>query len=179
MLTLGTDNMFRGKYLPGFFEQYAPLYRWLVQEHGQEKVWQVYDYFFGFVSKLQWGQWMVLDKVCPKVEMRQLFYWVMECIYQSDLCSQMRWEWAAPSGKPSGTVADELRIVVVEPPAELMKKWEPFLGQRRYLYIDWFGRLRRDPGCNADIKPEWLMLEVQSEWGSVGEQQNDGLTSDD
>lgn len=176
--------MLRGKYLPGFFEQYAPLYRWLVQEHGQEKVWQVYDYFFGFVSKLQWGQWMVLEKVCPKVEMRQLFYWVMECIYQSDLCSQMRWEWAdAPREKASETGAgepkQELRLVVVPPTPEQMKRWEPFLGQRRYLYIDWFGRLRRDPGCNADVKPEWLMLEEQSEWGSGGDVQDDGLTSDD
>lgn len=173
MRTLGPDNMFRGKYLPGFFEQYATLYRWLVQEHGQEKVWQVYDYFFGFVSKLQWGQWMVLEKVCPKVEMRQLFYWVMECIYQSDLCSQMRWKWEPVGDK------DELRIVVVSPTPEQLKKWRPFVGQNRYLYIDWFGRLRRDPGCNADIKPEWLMLEEQSEWGSGSDVPDDGLTSDD
>lgn len=169
MRYLGPENMFRGKCLPLFFEEYAALYRYFIEEYGSAKVYQVYDYFFGFVSKLQWGQWMVLEKVCPKVEMRQLFYWVMECIYQSDLCSQMRFE-------IRGT---ETCLVVVAPTESQQKRWQPFLGKYRYLYIDWFGRLRRYPGCNADIKPEWLMLEEQSEWGSGSEQQDNGNPPDD
>ena len=172
MTYLGPSRMFRGKYtLPVWLRKSAPLYRQLIEQHGREKVDAVYTFFFKFVSNMKWGQWMVLDKVCPKVEDRQLFYWVMEMIYQSDLCSQMRFEYRDIPDKPE---LREVRIVVVAPPDELKKKWEPFLGKDRYLYIDWYHRLCRDPDCDPDFKPEWLMLDAPaSEWGDGGNEQDD------
>lgn len=164
-LSIGT--MFAGKNLPLFLEETAPMFRSLVELHGREKVDKVYRYFFDFVSRMKWGQWMVLTKVCPDHDDRQLFYWVMELIYQSDLCSQMRWKWAPVGDK------DELRILVVPPTPEQIKRWAPFIGQDCYLYIDWYGRLLRDPNCHPDIKPEWLMLEARSQWGSGTGQPDD------
>ena len=166
--SFGIDMMFRGKCLPEFLERTAPMFRSLVQEHGRAKVDAVYRYFFNFVSRMKWGQWMVLTKVCPDHNARHLFYWVMELIYQSDLCSQMRWEWA-----PAGPGKEELRLVVVPPTPEQAQQCAPFLGNEHYLYIDWYGRLLNDPNCHPDIKPEWLMLEAQNKWGNNNEQQDD------
>lgn len=156
--------MFRGKYiLPVWLRKTAPIYRKLIEQFGREKVDAVYAFFFKFVSNMKWGQWMVLDKVCPDLEKRQLFYWVMELIYQSDLLSQFRFEYHPIPDKPD---LREVRIVIVAPPDELQKKWEPFLGKDRYLYIDWYGRFRCDPSCNPDINPEWLLLDAPvPEWG--------------
>lgn len=180
MYSLGIDTMFRGKFLPSFIEQSAPLYRRLIEQHGVEKVYKVYDYFFAFVSRMKWGQWMVLTRVCPDRDARQLFYWVMECIYQSDLCSQMRWEWAKiePSKKVSDGPQEELRLVIVEPTPEQKQRLGLFMGDNCYLYIDWFGRLRTDPNCHPDINPEWLMLDGKNTWGDNGEDDLANLTSD-
>lgn len=156
--------MFRGKYtLPVWLRMSAPLFRRLIEQHGREKVDAVYAFFFKFVQNMQWGQWMVLDKVCPDEEKRQLFYWVMELIYQSDLLSQFRFEYHPIPDKPE---LREVRIVMVAPPERIQQKWAPMLGTNRYLFIDWYGRLCQDPMSHPDIDPAWLMLEVPaSEWG--------------
>lgn len=175
---MSPENMFRGKHLPSFLEQQAPLYRQLVEQHGLEKVVKVYDYFFAFMSRMIWGQWMVLDKVCPDVQMRQLFYWVVECIYQSDLISQFCFEY---HDLPSDPSRREVRIVCVEPTADQLKRWRPFLPMmstdqfsRRYSLIDWYGRLRQDPKSLPDVDPSWLMLE-----GGSDEAEGDPVVCDD
>ncbi len=151
--------MFRGKYLPGFFEQYAPLYARLVGEHGVEKVYSVYDYFFAYLSNLHWGQYFVFKKLCPNTEYAQLLMWVLECIYESDLCSQFAWRWAKDA-----TGADELRVYCVEPTKEQRQMWQYFLRpDGRYSLIDWFGRLRQDPKSLPEVNPEWILLSSDSE----------------
>lgn len=156
--------MFRGKYLPSFFERFAPAYKRIIEQHGIEKVYKVYDYFFAFMSRMQWGQWMVVDKVCPDVSMRQLFYWVVECIYESDLISQFRFAWKEDTPNAS------LVIECVAPTAEQMKRWQYVLPSvtapdgkvqflRRYSLIDWFSRLRQDPKCMPEVNPAWLLLD--------------------
>lgn len=161
--------MFRGKYLPSFLQHTAPLYASLVSQYGTEKVYRVYDYFFAFMNRMQWGQWMVVDKVCPDVAMRQLFFWCVECIYQSDFFSQFCFEYHP---LPHDKSCREVRIVCVEPTSEQIQRWQWFLPHddngnllRRYSLIDWFSRLRSDPSCNPDIDPAWLLLEARSAWG--------------
>ena len=156
--------MFRGKYLPGFLERYAPLYRELVEQHGLEKVVRVYDYFFAFMSRMTWGQWMVVEKVCPDVGMRQLLFWVVECVYESDLVSQFRFAWK-PSGKDSTLV-----IECVAPDADEIQRWQWWLPRnadgtltQRYSLIDWYGRLRQDPKALPEVDPAWLLLSSGTE----------------
>lgn len=177
MTYLGPSRMFRGKYtLPVWLSKSAPLYRQLIEQHGREKVDAVYAFFFKFVQRMKWGQWMVLDKVCPDLEKRQLFYWVMEMIYQSDLLSKFRFEYHHIHDKQE---LREVRIVLVAPTDEQKKKWQPMLGQNTYLFIDWYRRLCRDPKCDPDINPEWLMLDAPaSEWGNDGDEQDDGSAPD-
>lgn len=177
---MGPQSMFRGKYLPDFFQQNAPLYSRLVERHGKEKVYKVYDYFFDFMSRMCWGQWMVVDRVCPDVSMRQLFYWVVECIYQSDLFSQFRFVWRPAQQNENSSLNEVLCIECVAPTQEQMQRWQWFLPKaddgtllQRYSLIDWFGRLRQDPKCDPDIDPSWLMLEATSEWGDTPEQRAD------
>lgn len=141
-------NMFRGKNLPQFFKEYQEYYALLVTKHGLEKIQKVYAWLFKFLSAMQWGQWMVLDKMCPDIDNRGLFFWCFECIYESDLFSQYEFR----------TVDDETRIYVVEPTDEQKEKWKDFLGDRRYRLIDWYERLQQNPKSNPDIRPEWLML---------------------
>lgn len=165
---LGPSRMFRGKYtLPVWLRRTAPLYRQLVEQFGREQISKVYDYFFAFVSRMQWGQWMVLDKVCPDLDKRQLFYWVIELIYQSDLLSQFRFEFHPIPGNDE---RQEVRIVVVPPPDRLKEQWAPFLGSdSRYIYIDWYNRLLRDPRSNPDVNPAWLMLDATAKWGDTSQ----------
>ena len=151
-------QMFRGKNLPGFLEARQYEFAFLLDTYGREKFDKVYGYFFRKLASMQWGQWIVVEKACPKEEDRHLFRFVVELIYQSDILSRFRFEW----------LEGETRIHIDPPSEEQQKKWGVFLGNRRYLLIDWYGRLRRDPGCNADINPEWLGLEapqVTSPWG--------------
>lgn len=166
-------TMFRGRHLPTFFERTAPVYRELVERHGVEKVCKVYDYFFSFMSNMRWGQYMVVGKVCPDVSMRKLFYWVVECIYQSDLISMFRFVWKPPfTSDASAATVHSLCIECVEPTTDQTQHWQWFLPhdadgnlRRTYSLIDWFGRLRRDPKSLPEVDPEWLMLEATSDWG--------------
>ena len=142
-------NMFRGKCLPQFFQEYQEYYALLVGKHGRDKVYKVYVWLFKFLSSLQWGQWMVLDKICPDIYNRGLFFWCFECIYESDLLSQFSFR----------TVDGETRIYVLEPTEEQRKELPFMFGERKYRLIDWYSRLLEDPLSNPDIRPEWLMLD--------------------
>lgn len=141
--------MFRGKCLPQFFQEYQEYYALLVGKHGRDKVHKVYAWLFKFLSSLQWGQWMVLDKICPDIDNRGLFFWCFECIYESDLLSQFEFR----------SVDGEARIYVLEPTDEQKERWKALLSARSYSLIDWYSRLIENPRSNPDIRPEWLMLD--------------------
>lgn len=167
--TICRSMMFRGKYLPGFFEQYAPLYADLVRQHGVEKVYSVYDYFFTYLSNMHWGQYFVWKKMCPNSDYTQLVMWVLECIYESDLFSQFAFRWAKVDGVPD----EELRVYCVEPTKHQKQLWQYFLRtDARYSLIDWFGRLRQDPKALPEIKSEWLLLTSGNE---IPEEDSDEL----
>ena len=157
------DNMFRGKNLPQFLRQYREYYALLVGKHGRDKVLKVYTWLFKFLSSLHWGQWMVLDKVCPDLANRGLFYWCFECIYESDLLSQYEFR----------RVDGEERIYVVEPSEEQRERLKDFLPDGQYRLIDWYGRLLSDPRSNPDIRPEWLMLSEGETTENISENSND------
>lgn len=141
-------NMFRGKNLPQFIRDNREYYAVLMRLHGREKIAKVYGWLFRFLSSLQWGQWIVLDKVCPDLANRGLFYWCFEFIYESDLLSQYEFR----------TVDGETRIYVVEPTEEQQRRFADFYSGRRYRLIDWYSRLLADPRSNPDVRAEWLML---------------------
>lgn len=145
--------MFRGKNLPQFFREYQEYYALLLRKHGQDKVVKVYLWLFRFLSGMQWGQWMVLEKVCPDPANRGLFYWCFECIYESDLLSQYEFR-----TERTEDGASETRIYVVEPDADRQERLKDFFSGRRYRLIDWYTRLLADPRSNPDVRSEWLML---------------------
>lgn len=152
---IGEGYMFHGKNMPLFLRRYEGLYREMVEIHGIEKVRKTYYYFFNLCQKMQWGQWFVLNKMCSKPHDRLLLFWVMEMIYQSDLLSDFRFEHHPTDDK----AVDEVRIVVVAPSEERLKRQSVFFVGRHYVLNDWYGRLLYDPKSNPDVRPEWLMLE--------------------
>lgn len=146
---LEPDTLFRGKYLlPYWLEQFQCETLALIELHGQEKVRKVYDWVFKYMQSMRWGQWLVVEKIAPDASARRLLYWCMELIYQSDLISQFRVE------KSDG----ETRVVSVEPDPERREKFAIFMGEDRYLLADWYRRLRDNPQCDSEIRPEWLGL---------------------
>lgn len=147
-------NMFRGKNLPLFLRTYQEYYALLLGKHGRGKVRTVYNWLFRFLQQMQWGQWMVLEKVCPKAENRGLFYWCFEMIYQSDLLSQ--YEFRTERTEDGGYI--ETRIYVVEPDADRQERLKGVFSGRHYRLVDWYNRLLDDPRSNPDVRPEWLML---------------------
>ena len=159
-------QMFRGKNLPGFLEARQHEFAFLLDTYGREKFDKVYGYFFRKLASMQWGQWIVVEKACPREEDRHLFRFVVELIYQSDILSRFRLE----------RLEGETRIHIDAPSEEQQKKWSIFLGDHRYILIDWYGRLCKDPGCNSDIDPEWICLEAvqeASQWGEPVMQESD------
>lgn len=166
MRELCPTNMFRGKMLPDFLRDYAELYAALKEWHGLEQVKKVYDYFYSFVNRMGYGQWMVLQKVCPQVDgyeqtrrKRLLFYWVMELLYQGDLFLQLRWEFVPLPDKPD---EQECRIVRVAPSEDMVKTFG------KPTIIDWYNRLLDNPEYDPDIDPAWLGLERSaSQWGGT------------
>ena len=155
--------MFRGKMLPDFLRDYAELYAALKEWHGIEQVKKVYDYFYAFVNRMGYGQWMVLQKVCPRLEdyeqnrrKRLLFYWVLELLYQGDMFLNLRWEFVPMPDKPD---EQEVRIVRDAPSEAVMQT----IGKPSI--VDWYHRLLDNPDSNPDIDPAWLGLTVSSPWG--------------
>lgn len=146
---LEPNTLFQGKYLlPYWLKQYQCETLALIEQHGQEKVWKVYDWVFKYMQSMHWGQWLVIEKIAPDPTAQRLLYWCMELIYQSDLISQFRVE------RKDG----ETRVVSVEPDQEHKKRYSVFIGQGKYLLVDWFGRLRQDPKSNREVQPEWIGL---------------------
>ncbi len=155
METLTEKNMFRGKNLMQFFKTYQDYYALLLEIHGEEKIIQVYKWMFRFLSQMQWGQWLVVQKICPKREMRGLFYWSLECIYQSDLLSQMEFD---KIDSQDGN--RQLIVRLLEPTDEQKEQWRAFLPaeKRSYNFIDWYSRLLENPQSHPDFNPDWLQL---------------------
>lgn len=158
---LSPDDMFRGKNLPLFLERYQDDLHDILSVHGQEKFERVYNWVFREIGKLQWGQWWVLDKVCPKEEDRHLFFYILELIYQSTLLCRLRFE----------RVDDVVRIHVDAPSEIQQERLGIFFADRKYVYVDWYNRYKYDPLSYRHIKPEWFGLEVASEdIGDVGDE---------
>lgn len=147
-------TMFRGKQLlECWLKRYECETRDMLRIHGREKLEKVYYWVFRYVSGMTWGQWMVVDKIAPEGQQRRLFYWCMELIYQGDLLSQFRFE----------RVGKELRIVVVEPTKEQQESPMSVLyGNRRYLLIDWYDRIKNHSEMYPDIDPELFGFENES-----------------
>ncbi len=119
---LEPDTLFRGKYLlPYWLEQYQSETLALIELHGQEKVWKVYDWVFRYMQSMCWGQWLVVEKIAPDSSARRLLYWCMELIYQSDIVSQFRVE----------RVGDETRVVSVEPDPQRINRHDICMGADR------------------------------------------------
>lgn len=164
MMTLGPATMFRGKMLPDFLRDYAELYAALKEWHGLEQVKRVYDFFYSFVNRMDYGQWMVLHNVCPQTDdpeltrrKRLLFYWVMEVLYQGDMFLRLRWEFVPLPDHPD---RQECRIVRDAPGEEVTQRFG------KPSVTDWYNRLLRNPEIHPDIDPAWLGLgRVASQWG--------------
>ena len=162
---LDKSTMFRGKSLPGFLQRYQMLYEAIVAEDGIDKVLRVYDYTFKLLSGMQWGQYMRLSRVCPDLAKRQLFFWCIEMIYQSDLISQMKF-----------AVRDGEDVIEIVPPSQdSQQRLSICFGDKRYLYIDWYRRLLADPKCNDEVRPEWLMLDSVADQAQETQEDYDGI----
>ena len=143
---LTRDVMFDGKNLVAFWEQYRYFYKFLIERYGIEKMLKVYNWTFRMLQNMEFGQWAILDKICPDKDNRFLLYFCLEHIYQSDMLSQFAWE--------------EDKLVCVEPTKKQRKRCREFYSAdgRHYILNDWFNRLLRCPDCFPGIKPEWITL---------------------
>lgn len=159
---LNEDTMFRGRFLPDFLRSYQDHFAWMIREYGRDRFNRVYDWLFNLLStQMCFGQWIVVEKICPDKQLRPLLYFSLELIYQSDLFSQFHFERcvSAPSSPSSGSSASrvtELRVVMDPPSPAIRAILAP--GSVRYPLVDWYSRLRLDPHCDPDIDPEWLGL---------------------
>jgi len=150
---LEPDTMFRGKQILEYWlERYQCETMAMLDIHGREKFEKVYYWLLRYLSGMKWGQWMVVNKIAPDPQARRLFYYCFELIYQSDLLSQFCFE----------KHDDELRICMVEPTEEEKKKKGVFYGNRTYLLIDWYTRIKLAQGTNlaTDIDPALFGFET-------------------
>lgn len=173
---LNSETMFRGRCLPDFLRTYQDHFAWIIQEYGRERFDRVYDWIFNlFTTQMSFGQWIVVEKICPDPHLRPLLYFVLELIYQSDMLSQFHFERCVPapsnlstSPTPSNSPSSpsqpslatpkvsELRVIMDPPPPNIRRILAP--GSIRYPLVDWYSRLRLDPYCDPDIDPSWLGL---------------------
>ena len=161
---LNSETMFRGRYLPDFLRTYQDHFAWIIQEYGRERFDRVYDWIFNLLTtQMSFGQWIVVEKICPDPHLRPLLYFVLELIYQSDMLSQFHFERCvtAPSNlsnlsNSSNPKVTELRVIMDPPPPNIRRILAP--GSIRYPLVDWYSRLRLDPYCDPDIDPSWLGL---------------------
>ena len=164
---LNSETMFRGRCLPDFLRTYQDHFAWIIQEYGRERFDRVYDWIFNLLTtQMSFGQWIVVEKICPDPHLRPLLYFVLELIYQSDMLSQFHFERCvtAPSNlsnpsnlaNSSNQKVTELRVIMDPPPHNIRRILAP--GSIRYPLVDWYSRLRLDPHCDLEIDPSWLGL---------------------
>lgn len=95
---LNSETMFRGRCLPDFLRTYQDHFAWIIQEYGRERFDRVYDWIFNLLTtQMSFGQWIVVEKICPDPHLRPLLYFVLELIYQSDMLSQFHFERCVPA----------------------------------------------------------------------------------
>lgn len=165
-VVLEPETMFRGKQILEYWlERYQCETMSILNIYGREKFEKVYYWLLRYLSGMKWGQWMVVNKIAPDPQARRLFYYCMELIYQSDLLSQFCFE----------KNDSELRIYMVEPTEDEKKKKGIFYGNRTYLLIDWYTRIKlaQETNLETDIDPSLFGFVNENENENQDENQNE------
>lgn len=169
MYYLTRDDMFRGKNLPQWLKLYQDDFDNIILVYGRDKFEKVYNWVFRELGKLQWGQWWVVGKICPKEEDLHLFYFCIEMIYQSSLLCSLRFE----DVKSDDGKIKETRIVVDAPPETIQKTASIFFSGRKYLLVDWYNKIKYSPDCCPDIDPQLFGFSSKLVCNNINQQDDD------